>query len=114
MSQWRRPARLLISLFLLVFGLGSGIAAQSTGNTAVGAPATAESRPVDDPEFARLVKEWTTKQEFSSPLVDHLPKGVGVPSLAAVDRERLRQHVRARVHARLRRDHTTGAPSAAR
>jgi hypothetical protein len=35
---------------------------------------------VDDPEFARLVREWTTKPEFSSPLVDHLPKVVGVPS----------------------------------
>ena len=80
MSQWRRPARLLISLVLLVFGLGSGIVAQSTGNKAVGASAAAGSRPVDDPDFARLVKEWTTKPEFNSPLVDHLPKVSGVPS----------------------------------
>jgi hypothetical protein len=80
MSQWRRPARLLISFFLLVFGLGSGIVAQSTGNKAVGASAAAGSRPVDDPEFARLVREWTTKPEFNSPLVDHLPKVSGVPS----------------------------------
>jgi len=28
----------------------------------------------NDEEFARLVKEWTTKPEFLSPLVDHLPK----------------------------------------
>ncbi len=33
-----------------------------------------------DPEFARLVKEWTTRPEFLSPLVDHLPKVPGVPS----------------------------------
>ncbi|MEO8028819.1 MAG: M14 family zinc carboxypeptidase, partial [Bryobacteraceae bacterium] len=33
-----------------------------------------------DDEFARLVKEWTTKPEFMSPLVDHLPKGGAVPS----------------------------------
>ncbi len=33
-----------------------------------------------DEEFARLVKEWTTKPEFLSPLVDHLPKVAGVPS----------------------------------
>ncbi len=33
-----------------------------------------------DPEFARLVKEWTTKPEFLSPLVDHLPKVDDVPS----------------------------------
>src|SRR5260370_4292597 len=33
-----------------------------------------------DEEFAKLVKEWTTKPEFMSPLVDHLPKANGVPS----------------------------------
>jgi hypothetical protein len=32
-----------------------------------------------DAEFARLVKEWTTKPEFMSPLVDHLPVSKGVP-----------------------------------
>jgi hypothetical protein len=31
------------------------------------------------PEYARLVKEWTTKPEFMSPLVDHLPVKSGVP-----------------------------------
>lgn len=80
MSQWRCPARLLALLFLLVCGLTVGIVAQSTGNKAVGASAGASGRSVDDPEFARLVKEWTTKPEFSSPLVDHLPKVAGVPS----------------------------------
>src|SRR3984957_3382038 len=40
----------------------------------------AQSRPVPDEEFARLVKEWTTKPEFMTPLVDHLPKVAGVPS----------------------------------
>jgi hypothetical protein len=39
------------------------------------APATAE-----DPEFAALVKQWTTKPEFLSPIVDHLPKRAGVPT----------------------------------
>ena len=33
-----------------------------------------------DEDFAKSVKEWTTKPEFTSPLVDHLPKAVGVPS----------------------------------
>lgn len=37
------------------------------------------SQPMDE-EFARSVKEWTTKPEFISPLVDHLPKVSGVPS----------------------------------
>src|SRR3954452_18844538 len=31
-------------------------------------------------EVARVVKEWTTRPEFMSPLVDHLPKVQGVPS----------------------------------
>jgi hypothetical protein len=40
-----------------------------------------QSRPqVQDPEFARLVRQWTTKPEFLSPLVDHLPKVAGIPS----------------------------------
>jgi zinc carboxypeptidase len=34
----------------------------------------------EDAEFARLVKEWTTRPDFLSPLVDHLPKVAGVPS----------------------------------
>jgi hypothetical protein len=33
-----------------------------------------------DEDFARSVKEWTTKPEFISPLVDHLPKVAGIPS----------------------------------
>ncbi len=33
--------------------------------------------PQTDQEFARLVKEWTTRPEFISPLVDHLPKSRG-------------------------------------
>jgi hypothetical protein len=34
----------------------------------------------NDPEFAKVVREWTTKPEFLSPLVDHLPKKAGVPT----------------------------------
>ena len=33
-----------------------------------------------DADFAKAVKEWTTKPEFISPLVDHLPKSRSVPS----------------------------------
>src|SRR5579863_4888974 len=33
-----------------------------------------------DEEYAKLVKQWTTKPEFMSPLVDHLPKVAGVPT----------------------------------
>src|SRR5690242_12511825 len=31
-------------------------------------------------DFARSIKEWTTRSEFISPLVDHLPKSSTVPS----------------------------------
>ena len=41
---------------------------------------SAADRCADDPEFASLVKQWTTKPEFLSPLVDHLPKKPGVPT----------------------------------
>jgi hypothetical protein len=43
------------------------------------APAQLPGQVMDD-EFARLVKEWTTRPEFISPLVDHLPKSANVPS----------------------------------
>jgi len=43
-------------------------------------PSGASPAPGNDEEFARLVKEWTTSPQFSSPLVDHLPKVAGVPS----------------------------------
>src|SRR5258708_11556203 len=33
-----------------------------------------------DEEFAKSVKEWTTKPEFLSPLVDHLPKSGKIPA----------------------------------
>ncbi|MDE3198644.1 MAG: hypothetical protein KGN84_20020, partial [Acidobacteriota bacterium] len=39
----------------------------------------ASAQPMD-PDFAKSVKEWTTKPEFISPLVDHLPLSATVPS----------------------------------
>ena len=60
----------IISVFLLILAAAfdSSILAQTTANKAV------------DDDFAKSVKEWTTRPEFSSPLVDHLPKVAGVPS----------------------------------
>src|SRR4051794_16285490 len=37
-----------------------------------------------DEDFAKSVKEWTTRPEFISPLVDHLPKPRAVPSSKSV------------------------------
>jgi hypothetical protein len=39
----------------------------------------AAAQQMDD-DFARSVHDWTTRPEFISPLVDHLPKSQGVPS----------------------------------
>src|SRR5262245_21874976 len=40
-----------------------------------------QSKPQQqDQDFARSVKEWTTRPEFISPLVDHLPVVPGIPS----------------------------------
>ena len=44
------------------------------------APARQLSADREDQEFAKLVREWTTRPEFLSPLVDHLPLAPGVPS----------------------------------
>ena len=33
-----------------------------------------------DEDFAKSIKEWTTKPEFISPLIDHLPKVEGIPT----------------------------------
>lgn len=52
---------LLSSLYFLVFTCGS------------------PAQEMDD-EFAKSVKQWTTRPEFISPLVDHLPKSGDVPS----------------------------------
>src|SRR5678815_3989680 len=46
--------------------------------------AFAQAGQAQDEEYAKLVKEWTTKPEFMTPLVDHLPKVAGVPTPKAV------------------------------
>ena len=71
MSSRNRQVRLAEVLLALLVVVSSGLSAQSTQSKAVVG---------NDEEFARLVREWTTRPEFSSPLVDHLPKVPGVPS----------------------------------
>src|SRR5256885_17270483 len=75
MPTQRRPARLFAVLGAIVVSFGTAALAQSAGNKRVAPQAVAG----DDPDFARAVKEWTTRPEFGSPLVDHLPKAAGVP-----------------------------------
>ncbi len=76
MSGRARLSRVIAALFMLVLAFSSGIFAQSTGKKRV----AAHTPPQDDEEFARSVTEWTTRPEFNSPLVDHLPKVAGVPA----------------------------------
>src|SRR3954471_11054868 len=71
MSEWRRPARLLSGAGAIVVVLSTAVFAQPAKNKAVTS---------NDEDFARIVKEWTTRPDFISPLVDHLPKLAGVPS----------------------------------
>jgi hypothetical protein len=65
----RTDLRRLAAVFALctALGVGSVLSAQQA------------QQEQNDSEFARLVKEWTTKPEFLSPLVDHLPIRQGVP-----------------------------------
>src|SRR5262245_14917147 len=64
-SRWA----VVLSIFAMAVSAGRGSVQQSRQRPAA-----------QDEEFARLVREWTTKPEFLSPLVDHLPLGHGVPS----------------------------------
>src|SRR5262249_16428696 len=72
-----RPSRLFAALLVGVTLAAPGIFAQSTGTKGVKAAKAAQA---DDQDFAQAVKDWTTRPEFTSPLVDHLPKMAGVPS----------------------------------
>jgi hypothetical protein len=78
MSSRRRRFRLIATTFFVLGLVGPALTAQTAVKKGV-APNSA-AKPVDDPEFARLVKEWTTRPDFISPLVDHLPKVAGIPS----------------------------------
>ncbi len=79
MTSAARHSRLLT--FVVAVALAGAAAAprliaQATAKSAVRSSAT---QP-DDEEYARLVKQWTTKPEFLSPLVDHLPTAAGIPT----------------------------------
>src|SRR5579859_7506063 len=77
MSHWRRPVqRFAFVVALGALASGGAMTAQSTVNKQL----RSQTAAVDDADFARSVKEWTTRPEFSSPLVDHLPKVAGIPT----------------------------------
>ena len=75
-NKWRSVAAgVVCAAALLALSGAAGISAQEPG---AGRAVTAQAGA--DAEFARLVREWTTRPEFLSPLVDHLPVAPGVPS----------------------------------
>ena len=86
MPGLRRRSSPIGSILVLFFVLGPAMLAQSTGKKPVrayavaGAPSQASATAADDADFAKSVREWTTRPEFISPLVDHLPKVAGIPS----------------------------------
>lgn len=71
MSQRGRSSQRLAALFVLALLSSPAILAQSSAKKAV---------ITNDDDFAKSVKEWTTRPDFISPLVDHLPKVPGIPS----------------------------------
>src|SRR5206468_11638854 len=73
MSDWARRSVRHRTAAAALMALGTAIFAQSAAPTQVRASAS------DDPDFARAVREGTTRPEFISPLVDHLPKAAGDP-----------------------------------
>lgn len=69
------PIRRPTSLLFAIVGLALLVAEPSAQRAAPAATAVS-----DDPDFASFVKAATTRPDFSSPLVDHLPKRTGVPT----------------------------------
>ena len=82
-----RP-RVLASLCLLIASVS--VSAQSTTPTALAAPAAATpmlsstydrdpAQPIDEP-YTKLIRQYTTGPNFTSPLVDYLPASSTVPT----------------------------------
>jgi hypothetical protein len=69
-KKMRQPSLLLV----LALFLSSAIQTATQAQKPIAAAVT------DDADFAEFVKKATTKPEFLSPLVDHLPKKPGVPT----------------------------------
>jgi hypothetical protein len=78
-ATFRAPRRLIVASACLLLLLAVETPARQAATAPAAPPASASSQAQDE-DFARSVREWTTKPEFLSPLVDHLPKVSGVPS----------------------------------
>ncbi len=68
-------ARVLRVVFVGALLLGAGLAVPAPYRAVL-----AQTSQAMDEDFAARVREWTTREEFLNPLVDHLPVEDGVPS----------------------------------
>ncbi len=62
--KYNRMTRRILTLALAFFAL----------------PAYPQAAPAEDQDFASSIRQWTTRPEFLSPLVDHLPRVANVPA----------------------------------
>ena len=69
-----RLRRLSIAVAVALATLGAGLLLPAPG------AGQSDERQAMDADFAARVREWTTRPEFLSPLVDHLPASDDVPS----------------------------------
>src|SRR6476620_11549132 len=79
MPRRGRAARLFAAFLVAVAAAGARMFAQAPADKGITGRTASVAAP-NDPDYARAVAEWTTRPEFTSPLVDHLPQAVGVPS----------------------------------
>src|SRR3989338_11416776 len=74
LPRWR------ISGLLILFALAFVASSPAVEGQTRSAQAPSLKAQADDADFAAFVKKATTKPEFLSPLVDHLPRKAGVPT----------------------------------
>ncbi len=70
----RHAATLVLCAILALAGTAALVAQQPAR------PGSGPAAEGEDADFAAKVREWTTRPEFLSPLVDHLPRAAGVPA----------------------------------
>jgi hypothetical protein len=75
-----RHNRMRVFALLIVCAVAIGAEPSAQPVPAAAAPAPPAADAADDADFAAFVRKATTKPEFLSPLVDHLPTKAGVPT----------------------------------
>ena len=71
-TAWQRRVVFVVGTAILLAGISMPAQQMVTE--------TRDPAQVQDEDFAKAVKEWTTQPYYMSPLVDHLPKVQGIPT----------------------------------